>query len=301
MNGRREHPAPKWLKHGFLIAMLCLIFLSFYVMTVVAFKDKGQFNRHPWTPTLPLHWENWAGEPDEAISPRVVDPADPDYDPRLHVSGWEAVSMGIANSIFLAITGTCITLAIALLSAYVFGRYKFPGSRILWSMILVLMLMPGVANLIPLFNLMKHMRLLNSLWGLSIVGAAGGQIFALFVLRNFIEDMPQEFFECARIDGANHFQQIVHVVVPQCSGVISTLAILSFVGQWNNFIMPLIVMRDPDRLPLAVRLYYLQGAYSKEWGPLMAAYFISAVPLIVLFAFTMKLFIRGASEGAIKG
>jgi ABC-type glycerol-3-phosphate transport system permease component len=211
------------------------------------------------------------------------------------------VSTGIANSVFVAVTAAMITLCVAIFAAYVFGRYRFPGSRLVWSAILLLMLMPGVANLIPLFNLMKGLRLLNSLVGLSVVGAAGGQILCLFVLRNFIEDMPREFFECARIDGASHLQQIIHVVIPQCGGILSTLAILSFVGQWNNFILPLITIRDPERLPLAVRLYYLQGAYAKQWGPLMAAYFISAVPLIILFAFTMRLFIRGIGEGAIKG
>jgi ABC-type glycerol-3-phosphate transport system permease component len=194
-----------------------------------------------------------------------------------------------------------ISLVVAVFAAYVFGRYRVPGGKVIWSLVLVLMLMPGVANLIPLFTLMKRLKLLNSLLGLSIVGAAGGQIICLYVLRNFIEDMPKEFFECARIDGASHFQQVIHVVVPQAGGIISTLAILRFVGAWNSFILPLITIRDPERLPLAVGLYHLQGAYVKQWGPLMSAYFISAVPLVVLFAFTMRFFIRGISEGAIKG
>jgi multiple sugar transport system permease protein len=91
------------------------------------------------------------------------------------------------------------------------------------------------------------------------------------------------------------------VVIPQCGGIISTLAILNFVSSWNSFILPLITLRDRETLPLAVGLYQLQGAYVKQWGPLMAAYFMAAVPLVVLFAFTMKFFIRGISEGAIKG
>jgi len=276
MTGTRESFTGWLVKHVWLWAMLVLIFLPFYVMFVVAFKDNTQFYNHPWILTRPLHWENWG-------------------------VAWQTVGTGIANSIFLAITATLITMTVALLAAYVFGRYSFPGSNVIWSAILMLMLMPGVANLIPLFNLMKHLRLLNSLLGLAVVGAAGGQILALYVLRNFIEDMPQEYFECARIDGASHVQQIKHIVIPQCGGIISTLAILSFVGQWNNFILPLITIRDPERLPLAVKIYYLQGEYVKQWGPLMAAYFISAVPLILLFAFTMRFFVRGIAEGGIKG
>jgi ABC-type glycerol-3-phosphate transport system permease component len=276
MSRTSESPLARWLKHGYLWIMLALVFLPFYVMLVVSFKDNKQFSNHPWAPTWPLHWENW-------------------------IVGWNTVGVCIANSIFIAVLTTVITLCVAVLAAYVFGRYKVPFADLLWAAILVLMLMPGVANLIPLFNLMRGLHLLNSLVGLCIVSAAGGQIVCLYILRNFIEDMPKEFFECARIDGASHLQQIIHVVIPQCGGIISTLAILNFVGAWNSFILPLIAIRDPEKLPLAVGLYQLQGAYVKQWGPLMAAYFISAVPLVVLFAFTMRFFIRGISEGAIKG
>ncbi len=276
MSRPSEGGAARFLKHAYLWAMLALVFLPFYVMLVISFKTNRQFYNRPWLPTFPLHWENWA-------------------------TGWDTVGVHIANSVFLAVTATLISLSVAILAAYVFGRFRVPAGDIVWSAILVLMLMPGVANLIPLFTLMKRLNMLNSLIGLSIVGAAGGQIVCLYVLRNFIEDMPKEFFECARIDGASHLQQIIHVVIPQTGGIISTLAILRFVGEWNSFILPLITIRDPERLPLAVGLYYLQGAYVKQWGPLMAAYFISAVPLVVLFAFTMRFFIRGISEGAIKG
>lgn len=271
-----ENPVARFLKHAYLWVMLALVFLPFYIMLVISLKDNTQFYQQPWVPTWPLHWGNWA-------------------------KAWDTVGVAIANSVFLAITTTLLTLSVGILAAYVFGRYRVPLGEVFWAGLLLLLLMPGIANLIPLFNLMKRLNLLNSLLGLSIVAAAGGQVICLYVLRNFIEDMPKEFFECARIDGASHMQQIRHVVIPQCGGIISTLAILTFVGTWNSFIMPLIAIRDPEMLPLAVVLYHLQGAYVKQWGPLMAAYFISAVPLVVLFAFTMRFFIRGISEGAIKG
>ena len=276
MSRMSEGPIARVLKHGYLWLMLALVFLPFYVMLTVSFKDNTQFFNRTWVPTWPLHFWNWA-------------------------EAWNTVGVHIANSVFLAVTTTLLTLTVGIVAAYVFGRYKMPLGDLFWALLLLLMLMPGVANLIPLFNLMKRLRLLNSLIGLSIVSAAGGQVICLYVLRNFIEDMPKEFFECARIDGASHLQQVIHVVIPQCGGIISTLAILNFVRTWNSFILPLITLRDPELLPLAVGLYHLQGAYTKQWGPLMAAYFISAIPLVVLFAFTMRFFIRGISEGAIKG
>jgi ABC-type glycerol-3-phosphate transport system permease component len=271
-----ENPMVRFLKHAYLWIMLALVFLPFYIMLIISFKDNKQFYNSPWRLTLPLNWENWG-------------------------VAWDTVGVHIANSVFLAVTATAITLTAAVLAAYVFGRYKLPFGTLLWSALLVLMLMPEVANLIPLFNLLKSLHMLNSLIWLSTVIAAGGVVWCLYVLRNFIEDMPKEFFECARIDGASHLQQVIHVVIPQCGGIISTLAILMFVGAWNSFILPLVCIRDPEILPLAVGLYTLQGAYVKQWGPLMAAYFISAVPLVILFAFTMRFFIRGIGEGAIKG
>jgi len=163
------------------------------------------------------------------------------------------------------------------------------------------MLMPGVANLVPLFTLLRTLGLLNTYTALVVTGWAGGQVFNIFLLRNFIEDTPEELFEAAEVDGAGHLGRIWHVVVPMNASLLATLACLSIVGAWNNFLLPLLVLRDPDRLPTAVALYRLEGAYVREWGPTMAAFGIAAVPLIILFVFTMRYFVRGIAAGSIKG
>jgi ABC-type glycerol-3-phosphate transport system permease component len=134
-----------------------------------------------------------------------------------------------------------------------------------------------------------------------IVAVAGGQVFNIFVLRNFIEDIPKDLFESAEMDGASHLQQIVTIVIPLSAPIIGTLSILSFLGIWNDFLLPLIVLRDRELFTLGVGLIYLDGEYVKQWGQIMAAYFLAAIPLIVIFLFCMRLFIRGLSQGAIKG
>ncbi len=103
------------------------------------------------------------------------------------------------------------------------------------------------------------------------------------------------------MDGASHAQRILHVVFPMSLPIISTLAILRFIASWNQFVLPLIVLRDEAKFPIAVKLYQLEGAYLKEWGPLMAGYALAAIPLIVLFLFTMRYFVKGISSGAVKG
>jgi len=163
------------------------------------------------------------------------------------------------------------------------------------------MLMPSVVNITPLFMVLKSLHLLNTLWALVLVGVAAGQVFNIFVLRNFIEDLPRDLFEAAEMDGASHLQQVFTIVIPMSGPIIGTLAILSFLGMWNDFLLPLIVLRDQDLFTLGVGLIYLDGEYVKQWGQIMAAYFVASIPLLVLFFFTMRLFVRGLSAGALKG
>lgn len=282
MNDRKDVVGSRrrkdWLNHAVLWTFIAVEFFPLYMMLQVSFKDNAGFIQSPWLPANPAtwHWENWV------FAIKLVGPY-------------------LANTLFVAGVGTAGSIFFAVLGAYFFARYRMPFSRVLWLMFLVLMLMPGVANLVPLFMLLKSMSLLNTLWALIIVGIAGGQVFNIFVLRSFIEDLPKDLFEAAEMDGASHFQQIVNIVLPMSAPIIGTLAILAFLGKWNDFLLPMIVLRDKELYTLGVGLIYLDGEYVKQWGQIMAAYFLAAVPLIVIFLFCMRLFVRGLSQGAIKG
>jgi ABC-type glycerol-3-phosphate transport system permease component len=164
------------------------------------------------------------------------------------------------------------------------------------------MFLPGTAaTLVTLFMLLKGLHLLNSLWALVITSAVGGQVVSVFILKQFIEEIPKEMFESAQIDGAGHVQQIVHVVLPMSGSVLATLAILQFLGSWNSLLLPLVVLRDDPLLTIPVGLMRLDGEYVKQWGQLMAGYAIASVPLVILFLFTMRLFVKGLTAGAVKG
>lgn len=264
------------LKHGTVLGVLSFAFLPLYLMLVVSLKDNTQFYQSPIGVTTPFHWENWG-------------------------TAWTLITPTLANSVFVACASTLLTLLLALLGAYFFARYRMPLSTALWNAILLLMMMPTIANLVPLFNLLKNMNLLNTLTALVIVGASGGQIFAIFTLRQFVSDIPQDLFEAAEIDGASHFQQMRTIVLPLSGPILGTVGVMHFLSQWNDFVLPMIVMRDHARLPVMVAINRLAGEYIRLWGPMMASYALASIPIILLFVFSMKLFVRGLTEGAVKG
>jgi ABC-type glycerol-3-phosphate transport system permease component len=134
-----------------------------------------------------------------------------------------------------------------------------------------------------------------------VLGIAGAQVLQIYVLRSFIEEIPQDLFDAAEIDGAGPIGQMINIVLPMSGSIISTLAILQFIGIWNDFIMPMVLIRDDALLTLAAGLVKLDGEYVKMWGNMMAGYAISSIPLVLIFIFTMRLFVKGLSAGAIKG
>ena len=273
--GSRNNRTVEIVKHAFVWLVLAASFYPLYIMVNASFKTNRQFYQNPWWPDWPLHPENY-------------------------IVGWKTIGASIPNTIFFAVVGTAGTLLAAILAAYVFGRYKFPGKNLLWALLMILMLMPGVANIVPLFTLLRSLGLLNTYTAIVVTCISAGQVFNIYILRSYIEETSESLFEAAEMDGAGHLRRIWEIVIPMNGSILATLACLSFVRIWNNFLLPLLVLRDPDKLPTAVALFRLEGAYVREWGPTMAAYTISAVPLIILFVFAMRCFVRGVGAGAIK-
>lgn len=262
-------------KHATILFILLFAFFPFYLMLIISLKDNAQFLQNLWLPAPPFHWSNW-------------------------IKGWNAVGGYVTNTIIMATISVTGMLIFALFSAFTFARSNTRLSKIIYSALIILLMIPGVSNLVPLFLTVKKLGLLNSIWSVIIVSIAGGQITCMFVLRNFIAQMPEGLFEAAEIDGASPLQQIIHIVVPMSGPILSTLAILKFVGVWNSYIQPLIFLRDERLFTVAVGLARLEGEHTKLWGPLMAGYAISAIPLILIFLFTMRLFVSGMGSGAIK-
>ncbi|MBU0714773.1 MAG: carbohydrate ABC transporter permease [Verrucomicrobia bacterium] len=263
-------------RHTLILFVLLFAFFPLYMMLQISLKDNAQFTNNLWLPMAPFHWANWQ-------------------------VGWLAIRDFIANTVVVSVFSTVLTLAFATITAYVFARYKFFGSEFLFFLLLGVMMMVGVASLVPLFTLLRDLQLLNTLTALVILSVSGGQVMCVYVLKNFIEDIPKDLFDAASIDGAGDFGSIWNVVLPMSGAILSTLGILRFIGTWNDFIMPMLVMRDQKLYTLGIGLMSLSSGYDRQWGPLMAAYCIASIPLVLIFVFTMRLFVKGLSSGAVKG
>ncbi len=276
MARRVKNKFAEMCKHLFLWCIYACTFLPLYLMLTISLKDNQQFARNPWFPAPPFHWGNFA-------------------------VGWAHIGDKIFNTTFVAFTTTFLVIAVAVPGAFFFARYRMPGSKILFFIFMLLMMYPGVANMVPSFKLMCSLGLYNSHWALIVGGLAGAQAFTIYVLKNFIEDIPQDLFDAVEIDGGTILDQIRHIVVPMSMPIIGTLAILRIIEVWNSFVGPLLYLRDSNLQVIAVALLRLEGEYTKNWGELMAGYTIASIPLIIMFLFCMRLFVRGLSAGAIKG
>ena len=313
-------------KHIFILSVLVFAFFPLYVTFAISVKNNKQFNNEPFGPlALSGLLETFEHRPAqlEAYDPKEVvlaqealaaglTPTHPDW-PQVRLStkdtwhwenwtvAWDTVGTYIFNTIVVAVTAVVLALCCSTAAGFFFARYRMPGTTFLWYFFLVLMLMPGVANLVPLFILLRDMNLINSLMALVILGISGAQVVQIFILRNFIEEIPQDMFDAADVDGASPFRQVLYIVLPMSGSVISTLAILQFISVWNDFLLPFIIIRDDALLTLAAGLIKLDGEYVKQWGEMMAGYSIASLPLVLIFLFTMRLFVRGIAAGAVKG
>ncbi|HEX5417172.1 MAG TPA: carbohydrate ABC transporter permease, partial [Chloroflexota bacterium] len=180
------------------------------------------------------------------------------------------------------------------------ARFSFPGREIMFYLVLALLMIPGILTLVPSFLLVKSLGLIDSFWGLILPYIAGGQVFAIFILRQFFSALPEELFESARIDGASEVRAFWSIAVPLSQSIIGVVAIMHILSTWNDFIWPLVVMSTESKFTLTLGLLNFRGVYWDNWGPLFAGYVIASIPLLILFGFTSRLFVEGLASGALK-
>ena len=219
-----------------------------------------------------------------------------------YVTAWDVVGRNIFNSLGYCLAATILTMALSALSGFVFGRHRFPGRDTLFLGVLALIMIPGILTLIPSYILVTDLLHLNNTpLALILPWASGSQVLGIFLVRSYVASIPEEIFESARLDGAGEWANFRYLGFPMSWPMIVTIGVLTMVGTYNDYIWPSLVINSPSLEPIANALWRFSSTYTiSDLGPEFAAYVISAVPLIILMAFGMRYFIRGATSGAIK-
>ncbi|MDQ3539225.1 MAG: carbohydrate ABC transporter permease [Chloroflexota bacterium] len=219
-----------------------------------------------------------------------------------YLDAWNQANFGIyfRNSIFVGVVAVVLILFFGSMSAYVLARFSFPGNRVIYLLFLAGFMIPVRLAIVPLFIMMRDLRLLDTLWSLILVYVASGMPFTIFLLVNFFRHIPRDLEDAAVLDGAGPFQVYYQIMLPLVRPALATVGLFHFLNVWNDFFFPLIFIRSEElrTVPLGVSTFF--GEYTNDWALLFAALSISIVPVIVVYLLASKQFISGLTAGAIK-
>jgi multiple sugar transport system permease protein len=269
----------KVLIYGTMILVAIIIVLPILWMFSTSFKLKSQlFSREiHWIPQV-ITLDNYT---------RILN------NPSTPIGRW------FVNTLVVATITTALVLFVDALAAYAYARLEFPGRRALFALLLATLFLPGVMFLVPNFVTVAQLGMLNKFSGVIIPALAG--VFGVYFMRQFYETIPKELEEAAYIDGASTFQTFLQVVLPLTKGALATLAVITFLASWNDFLWALLVLKDRAVQTLQPGLRTLQGAYTSEYGLMMAGAVIVAVPVLLVYVFLQRYVVQSVATSGLKG
>lgn len=276
MTVARHTPAAGWVLTVFLLLTLAVNLFPFAWMVTTSFKTEAEITSEEPT-FFPREWT---------------------LDNYRRLGRIFHVGRHLANSLLFAGGLTLVSLFINSLAAFAFGCLEFPGRERLFALLLMTMFVPTQVTLIPVFLTLKYLGLLNTMAGLIVPGSAS--VVGIFLLRQFMRELPRELIEQAQLDGCSDFVLFHSVVLPLCKPILVTLAVFTFVGAWNQFLGPLVVMLKESGYPIPVALAALQGKHGSEWGLMMAGAVMTILPSMLVFLLAQRSYLKGITRGAIR-
>lgn len=259
------------------IALAVVAMIPFLWMISTSLKSRGALM------AIPIQWI----------------PEKPTLDAYIKVFSKFPFAKTIGNSLFISVSYTVITLLSSSMAAFAFAKLKFPGNDLIFKCYLATMMIPTQVTMIPLFVIMNKMGLIDSY--ASVILPSIFRPFAVFMLVQQMRTIPNDFLDAAKIDGANLFQVFGKVALPLCAPSLATLSITTFMESWNDYLWPLLMLTDKNKMTLPIALSTLNGQYATEYNVLMAGSLISMVPIIIIYICAQKYFKNGMMSGGIKG
>lgn len=275
MTHRRRLGQAGYYITSILLAVLALI--PFLWMISTSLKSRGALM------SIPIEWI----------------PAEPTLDAYTEVFSRFPFLRTIGNSLFISVAFTLITLVSASMAAFAFAKLRFRGSGVILSIYIATMMIPTQVTMIPLFVVMNRLGLIDSY--ASVILPSMFKPFAVFLLVQQMKTIPNDYLDAARIDGAGLFHICFRVALPLCIPTLATLAVTTFMESWNDYLWPLLMLTDRNKMTLPIALSTLNGQYNTEYNVLMAGSLISMIPIIIIYIAAQKQFKAGLMAGGIKG
>ena len=208
------------------------------------------------------------------------------------------VGTWFANSVMIASITTLLSVSANLLAGYALAKISFRGRTLIFLAVLSTLMIPAQAIMLPQFRTVVDLGLFGTFWAVILPSAATA--LGIFLARQFLLAIPDELLDAARIDGAGQLRVFWSIVLPLCRPLIAVMVLIAFMGQWNDFLWPLITLKDPQLYTLTVSLRFLQGQYDADYGGLMAGALLTSVPLVVMFVVLQRWFVQGLARTGIK-
>lgn len=215
---------------------------------------------------------------------------------------WQALDFGrtLSNSLIVSASTTVLIVIFSTMAGYAFSKKKFVGKNIIFLVLIGTMTVPPTVLLLPLYFIITKMGMYDTLTGLILPFSV--TVFGIFFTKQYIDDIPNELLESARIDGCGEFRIFFQIVVPLIKPAVTTLAIIEFVRNWNSFTVPLVLIQTESKYTLPLKLGLLkQENVAVPWSQILAANVLASLPVIILFLLLQRQFIKGLMAGAVKG
>ncbi|WP_214628379.1 carbohydrate ABC transporter permease [Paenibacillus agaridevorans] len=201
------------------------------------------------------------------------------------------------NVAFWTLVGINVIFAMA---GFAFAKLRFPGNNAIFLLFLGMMFVPGITIMIPLYLVENYLNLLNTHLGLILPSINGAAPMAMFLFRNYFRSVPHELYESAKMEGAGVMRILFWIYIPISTPIIATITMVNFLGSWNSFLLPMIMLTSQDLFTLPLGVMLLDTGVFRQWNILMTGSLISVIPIILCFSFLQKYYIQGLTAGAIK-
>jgi len=274
---KRKRPLRRTIIYGILIFFVIIYLVPAYMVIITSLKDPVQIDlQSAWNLPQPWHFQGF-------------------------VEAWQRFKPNILNSVSLVLPATIISAMMGSLNGYVLSKWKFPGSNILFMLMLFGMFIPYQSILIPLFQFLKNLGLYGSITGLVVTHVVYGLPITTLIFRNYYTDVPTEMIEAAKIDGAGFFKIYSWVVFPISLPGFVVVIIWQFTQIWNEFLFAVTLTSGTKNEPITVALSNLAGGRAVQWNLPMAGAIMAALPTLLVYFFLGRYFIRGLLAGSVKG